>query len=90
MDGELRLKNIQIGYALPASFLKKISGEYISSSRVYIGIQNLMTFTKYKGYDPEVTRGASFQKGEFPLANGVDSGGSPQPTIMQFGWQFSF
>jgi TonB-linked SusC/RagA family outer membrane protein len=86
----MRLKNIQIGYAIPASFLKKVSGEYISSSRIYIGIQNLMTFTKYKGYDPEVTRGASFQKGEFPLANGVDSGGSPQPTIMQFGWQFSF
>jgi hypothetical protein len=70
--------------------LSKISKGAVSTSRIYVGMQNLATFTKYKGYDPEVTRGASFQKGEFALANGQDSGGSPQPSIVQLGWQLSF
>lgn len=82
----LRIKNIQIGYTFPPGFLSRITREVLSSSRIYIGVNNLATFTKYKGYDPEVTRGFSFQKGEFPLANGQDSGGSPQPTIVQAGW----
>jgi TonB-linked SusC/RagA family outer membrane protein len=86
----LRIKNIQIGYNIPASLLTKISKGAVSTSRIYVGMQNLATFTKYKGYDPEVTRGASFQKGEFALANGQDSGGSPQPSIVQLGWQLSF
>lgn len=86
----LRIKNIQIGYNIPASVLSKISKGALSTSRIYVGMQNLATFTKYKGYDPEVTRGASFQKGEFALANGQDSGGSPQPSIVQLGWQLSF
>ncbi|MEP7258064.1 MAG: hypothetical protein ABI687_06745, partial [Flavitalea sp.] len=62
----------------------------ISSARFYLGIQNLATFTGYKGYDPEVTRGASFQKGELSLANSVDDGASPQPRIIQLGWQITF
>lgn len=86
----LRIKNIQIGYNIPASVLSKVAKGTLSSSRIFVGMQNLATFTKYKGYDPEVTRGASFQKGEFALANGQDSGGSPQPSIVQFGWQLSF
>jgi len=55
-----------------------------------VAAQNLHTFTKYLGYDPEVTRGFSFQKGEFPLANGQDPGSSPQPKIYQFGVQVGF
>lgn len=86
----LRVKNIQIGYNLPASVLNKWTNDAIGNSRIYIGVQNFATITKYKGYDPEVTRGSSFQKGEFPLANGQNSGGSPQPTIVQFGWQVNF
>ena len=86
----MRIKNIQIGYNLPKQVLAKFAGGVLNSSRIYVGMQNLATFTKYKGYDPEVTRGNSFQKGEFSLANGQDSGGSPQPSIVQFGWQLSF
>lgn len=86
----LRIKNFQVGYTLPSSSLHRITKSFISASRFYIGIANLATFTKYKGYDPEVTRGASFQKGEFPLANGQDAGGSPQPTVAQFGWNITF
>jgi hypothetical protein len=57
---------------------------------VYVGVQNLYTFTKYLGFDPEVTRGFSFQKGDVSLANGQDDGSSPQPRIFQFGWQVTF
>ncbi|MBS1598369.1 MAG: TonB-dependent receptor [Bacteroidetes bacterium] len=85
----LRIKNIQIGYTVPRSALQSVTHDILSRSRFYIGVQNLKTFTKYLGYDPEVTRSQSFQKGEFPLANGIDGGGSPQPTIVQFGWQIT-
>lgn len=86
----LRIKNIQLGYTLPSGGLSKITRGFINGSRLYIAVNNLRTFTKYTGYDPEVTRGASFQKGEFPLANGQDSGGSPQPTSVQIGWSINF
>jgi TonB-dependent starch-binding outer membrane protein SusC len=89
-DGSyMRIKNMQIGYTLPNS-ISKATADILAGARIYIGIQNLATFTKYKGGDPEVTRGASFQKGEFPLANGQDSGGSPQPRIIQVGAQLRF
>lgn len=85
----MRIKNLQLGYTIPGNTLSRATREFISGSRIYVGINNLATFTKYKGYDPEVTRGFSFQKGEFPLANGQDPGGSPQPTIVQVGWSIT-
>jgi TonB-dependent starch-binding outer membrane protein SusC len=86
----LRIKNIQIGYNVPASVLSKFAGGALATSRFYVGMQNLATFTSYRGYDPEVTRGFSYQKGEFSLANGQDTGSTPQPSIVQFGWQIGF
>jgi len=86
----MRIKNLQIGYTIPGAGLSKLTREFITGARFYIGVNNLATFTKYTGYDPEVTRGFSFQKGEFPLANGQDPGGSPQPTVVQFGWSITF
>jgi len=51
-DGSyLRLKNIQIGYTLPKTWTSKVG---IESLRIYVGAQNLLTFTKYTGFDPEV------------------------------------
>ncbi len=51
-DGDyLRLKTITLGYSLPASLLSKIS---LTSARLYVTGQNLLTFTKYEGWDPEV------------------------------------
>ena len=47
--GFLRLNNLQLGYNAPASFCKKLG---LASLRVYIGGTRLLTFTKYKGYDP--------------------------------------
>lgn len=51
-DGSyLRLKNITIGYSVNDEFLRK---SFFSSVRVYLSAQNLFTFTKYTGLDPEV------------------------------------
>ena len=86
----LRIRNLQLGYSVPSSVLESVTDGFVSRVRVYLGAQNLFTFTDYLGFDPEVTRGASFQKGEFPLATGQDSGGSPQPRIFQLGAQVSF
>ena len=88
--GFMRIRNIQLGFNIPAATLQSITKGAVTRFRLYIAAQNLATFTNYKGYDPEVTRGVSFQKGETPLSNGQDSGSSPQPRIFQFGWQVSF
>jgi hypothetical protein len=51
-DGSyFRVKSINFGYALPKSFLKAAK---IESARVYVAANNLLTLTKYTGYDPEV------------------------------------
>jgi TonB-linked SusC/RagA family outer membrane protein len=65
--GYLRLKNLQIGYTLPIEKLKDL--------RIWIGGSNLLTFTKYKGMDPE------FEGGVFEP--GID-GGSNYPQIRTF------
>lgn len=87
-DGDfLRIRNLAIGYKLP---LGKLTNGTITSSRIYVAVQNLATFTKYKGYDPEVTRPIGFTNGENQLLNGIDSGGTPQPRVWQLGWQVQF
>jgi hypothetical protein len=47
----VRLKNISIGYNVPKEFLSKLK---ISKLRVFASAQNILTFTQYEGYDPEV------------------------------------
>jgi len=86
----MRIRNLQIGYSIPSASLMDWTKGLISKFRIYVAAQNLYTFTDYKGFDPEVTRGQSFQKGETPLSNGQDGGSSPQPRIIQFGWQVTF
>ena len=57
----LRLKNIQMGYNFP---IKALKGTGLSSLRVYFSAQNLFTWTKYTGYDPEVsTRNSAMTRG---------------------------
>lgn len=52
-DGSyLRFKTLQLGYTLPASAVKKV---HINSLRMYVAAQNLITFTNYSGFDPEVS-----------------------------------
>lgn len=51
-DGSyLRVKNITLGYTLPASDMKKLK---LTSARVYLSGQNIFTITNYNGFDPEV------------------------------------
>ncbi len=88
--GYLRIQNISVGYSLPADKLKSWTGDLVSRMRFYVGAQNLFTFTNYSGYDPEVGRTQSFQKGDFTLATGQDGGASPLPRIVQLGWSVTF
>lgn len=66
-DGSyLRLKNLQIGYTLPEKVTKSIQ---INSCRFYVSGNNLLTFTKYTGYDPEIGGGVDF--GNYPQARTI-------------------
>lgn len=56
----LRLKNVQLGYSLPSKVLEKIK---ISQLRVYVNASNPLTFTKYRGLDPE--RGSFTGRGSY-------------------------
>jgi len=88
--GYLRFQNVQLGYTIPRETLERVSKGWVSDMRIYIAAQNLFTITDYLGFDPEVTRNQSFQKGEFPLASGTDGGVSPMPRIWQIGWSVTF
>ena len=84
-DGSyLRIKNITLGYTFPKSVLQKAK---IDNVRVYMNIQNLYTFTKYTGFDPEV--GASTQDSS-GMAFGVDNGRYPSPMTCSFGLNITF
>jgi hypothetical protein len=62
-----RLKNIELGYTVPGSLLKKIKIERI---RIYVNAENAITFTKYLGYDPEtaIGTGSRLVESRYPLA----------------------
>ncbi|MFD2324505.1 SusC/RagA family TonB-linked outer membrane protein [Mucilaginibacter galii] len=84
-DGSyLRLKNVILGYTLPANTLTSISGSTIKRLRVFVSSTNLVTFTGYKGYDPEI----GSKNGT--LTNGVDFGQYPSARSFQFGIQAGF
>jgi len=67
-DGSfVRIKNVNLGYTLPAKLVKGIN-----AIRVAVGVNNLYTFTKYTGFDPEIN-----SYGDNPALFGVDLGGFP-------------
>ena len=70
----LRLKNLQVGYTIPQEITKKAG---IDRCRFYVTGSNLLTFTKYTGYDPEV-------------GGGVDYGNYPQSRTWMFGINLDF
>jgi TonB-linked SusC/RagA family outer membrane protein len=66
-DGSyLRLKNITLGYTLPNSLMSKIGLPQLKL-RVYAGSENLITLTKYTGFDPEVGN-LGLDAGTYPVA----------------------
>ncbi|MDG5767573.1 TonB-dependent receptor [Balneolales bacterium ANBcel1] len=79
-DGSyLRIQNVTIGYRMPQSVLNSLG---MRTMRVYGSVQNLYTFTKYSGYDPEI--GAQMNNPD-PLLLGVDRGRYPSPRIFTVG-----
>ncbi len=85
-DGSyLRLKNLSIGYTIPAAVIGKLTGNILSKTRVYVSSQNLLTFTKYTGYDPEVS-----SKNYNLLNNGIDYVQYPQARTLMVGVNLSF
>jgi TonB-linked SusC/RagA family outer membrane protein len=86
-DGSyLKLQNITIGYTLPKSLIPQAS---IKKIRVYISAENLVTFTKYKGYSPEIGREFGGLASN-TLDIGIDPGNYPQPRILSLGIHFTF
>lgn len=57
----IRMRHLQLGYRVPNKFLEKT---FISGLSFYIQGQNLVTFTKWRGYDAESSRGAD--QGQYP------------------------
>jgi len=49
----IRLRNVTLGYNVPQAWLQNYK---VTSIRFYVSAMNILTFTKYKGWDPEVTR----------------------------------
>ena len=79
-DGSyLRLKNIELGYTIPESITSKV---FISRLRLYVAAENLLTFTKYWGFDPEISSAAT--------SCGVDFGVYPQPRVLRVGANVTF
>ncbi|MDR0541635.1 MAG: TonB-dependent receptor [Dysgonamonadaceae bacterium] len=84
-DGSyLRIQNVSAGYTFPKQWTRKIG---ISNVKIFANLQNLYTFSKYKGFDPEI--GISYGHQESMLT-GVDNGRYPSPRIYTFGLNASF
>ena len=70
-DGSyLRLKNLTLGYTLPAALAQKVQ---LSTARLYLSCQNLFTLTNYSGFDPEVGAGG-VDMGTYPVTRTVSLG----------------
>ncbi len=75
-DGSyLRLKNIQLGYTMDPERTRRI---HVEKLRIYVSVQNLLTFTNYSGLDPEVG------------GWGIDCGNYPQPRTYSAGVSVEF
>lgn len=76
----LRIQNVQLGYTLPTDAIKKAG---MSKLRFYAAVNNLYTFTKYRGYDPGASSGN-------PIGGGVDYGFYPIPRTYMLGLNVNF
>ena len=76
----LRIQNIQLGYSLPKKVIEKLG---MSKFRVYGSVNNVYTFSKYRGFDATANTGD-------PIAGGIDSGFYPAPRIYSLGLNVNF
>ncbi len=80
-DGSfLRIQNAQLGYTLDNNFVKQ---NEIKQIRIYASVNNLFTFTKYRGYDPSASNGAA-------IGGGIDNGFYPVPRTFLLGANVKF
>lgn len=78
-DGSfVKIKNLELGYSFPKSFAKNA----FTKVRIYMQVKNAYTFTKYSGFDPEISGGI--------LNTGVDLGAYPQARSYNFGLDLRF
>lgn len=81
-DGSfVRLKEVTLSYRLPSDYLK---GLFIRSASAYISGTNLLTWSKYSGYDPEVNSSTN------PFVSGVDNGSFPKSRSYNLGVRVQF
>lgn len=79
-DGSFaKIKDIQLGYTLPESLFKS---KVISRFRLYAQVKNAYTFTKYSGFDPEISGGI--------LNSGIDRASYPQARTFSMGLDIKF
>lgn len=84
----LRLKTITLAYNVNP---KLLSGIGLASATVYVSGNNLLTFTKYKGFDPEVNSygGPNNSSDNRNVSLGIDNGAYPQTKMILFGIDIS-
>jgi TonB-linked SusC/RagA family outer membrane protein len=81
-DGSyLKIKNISLSYDFSGKFLKKMHVRKISP---YVSLENMITFTNYSGYDPEMSESSS------ATSMGIDWGTYPNVKTMTFGVNVEF
>ncbi len=78
----LRISNVTVGY----DFARLIRNKYFSQARLYVQAQNLLTFTKYDGMDPEIGYGTE----DNGWVSGIDLGYYPRPRTILFGINLKF
>ncbi|HEY5591946.1 MAG TPA: TonB-dependent receptor [Paludibacter sp.] len=80
-DGSyLRLRSVQIGYNFSGTLINRLA---IGKCRIYVSVENALTFTKYTGNDPEIGNDGLLNKG-------VDSGNMPVTSQFRAGLQLGF
>ncbi len=82
-----RIRSASLGYTLPGRALEGLGNGFISKLRFYVSGQNLLTFTDYSGYDPEIV---PLLSGGTTSAIGLDQGRYPQPRTILAGLQVQF
>jgi len=89
----LRLRNITLGYTIPAEFAKKLT---LNRVRIYFAAQNLFTITKYSGLDPEIGQPTGTDpnnnnsSANNPTASGIDVGTYPSSRFYTLGLNVTF
>ncbi|MGB8193189.1 MAG: TonB-dependent receptor [Chitinophagaceae bacterium] len=88
-DGSfVRLKNVSLSYNLPSSFIAR--QKLVKGIRASVGAQNIATFTKYSGYDPEVGASVGGPVNAGNQAIGLDYGRYPLTPIYTFSLGVNF